>query len=99
MANALLNLPVVNNVNIEPKKKLEMGHTQIEADTMHSTIERCMRHKVINAPAEYISTCKSARKTPKQYDIRYLEHTFFKKFDDIMAYKSILLGVPQESIK
>ena len=67
ITNALHNVSVLSNVTIE-QKYLEVGYTQMEADSMHSTIECCMRHKVINAPAKYISVCKSARKKTK--DIR-----------------------------
>ena len=69
MANALHNVSVLNNVTIE-QTYLEMGYTQMKVDSMHSTIERCMRHKVINAPDKYISVCKSARKKPTPNNIR-----------------------------
>lgn len=64
MSNALLCTAMNHNLIIE-QKFLEVGHTQMEADCMHSTIERALKNKDINVPAEYISICKLARKKPK----------------------------------
>ncbi|CAG9836151.1 unnamed protein product [Diabrotica balteata] len=44
MANGLLNLAVTKNITIK-QKYLEPGHTQMEADSMHSTIEKHVRDK------------------------------------------------------
>ncbi|CAG4990738.1 unnamed protein product [Parnassius apollo] len=74
------------------QKFLEVGHTQMEADSMHSTIERQLKNKVINVPAEYISIAKHARKCPVPYYVTYLDHTYFKNFDKIQFYKSIRPG-------
>lgn len=66
------------NIAIE-QKILEVGHTQMEADSMHSTIERHLKNKVINVPAEYISIAKQARKCPAPYNTKYLylDYTYF----------------------
>ncbi|CAG9829545.1 unnamed protein product [Diabrotica balteata] len=54
MANALLNLAATKNIAIE-QKYLESGHTQMEANSMHSTIEKHVRDKVINMSAKYVT--------------------------------------------
>lgn len=63
MANALLNLAMIYGVTIE-QKFLEVGHTQMEADSVHSTIERCIRKRTIYVPADYEEICNKARKKP-----------------------------------
>ncbi|XP_060810002.1 uncharacterized protein LOC132904096 [Amyelois transitella] len=92
LSNALLNIVLKHkNITIE-QKYLEVGHTQMEADSMYSTIERHLKNKIINVPAEYISIAKRARKCPAPYIVKYLDHTYFKKFDKIQFYKSIRPG-------
>ncbi|CAG4986049.1 unnamed protein product [Parnassius apollo] len=89
MSNALLNMAVKNKITIE-QKYLEVGHTQMEVDATHSLIERRMRNRIINVPADYVQIIESARNNP--FDVKYLEHTFFKDFRNISSYKSIRPG-------
>ncbi|XP_050060947.1 uncharacterized protein LOC126551490 [Aphis gossypii] len=90
LSNALLNLSINSNVTII-QKFLQRGHTQMEVDSMHSTIERKVRNRKINVPADYISICKSACiKSP--YTVEYLTHDFFKSFSSITFCKSIRPG-------
>nr|CAH7713644.1 unnamed protein product [Callosobruchus chinensis] len=44
LSNALLNFSMQNKITIT-QKFLEKGHTQMECDSMHSVIERALRHK------------------------------------------------------
>ena len=60
LSNALLHLAIEKKVTII-QKYLERGHTQMEADAMHSLIERRLKNKKINVPADYIDVCLSAR--------------------------------------
>lgn len=39
LANVLLNVAALHNLNIE-QKYLEPGHTQMEVDSVHATIEK-----------------------------------------------------------
>ncbi|XP_050504931.1 uncharacterized protein LOC126883425 [Diabrotica virgifera virgifera] len=91
LANALLNVATLNNVTIQ-QKYLEVGHTQMEADSMHATIERKLKNKIIHIPAEYAEVCVGARKNPKPYNVSYLTHEFFKSFASLQFYKSIRPG-------
>lgn len=59
LSNALLNLSILSGVTIT-QKFLHRDHTQMEVDSMHSTIERKIRNKLINVPADYFSVCKTA---------------------------------------
>lgn len=92
MANALLNLAILKNVTIV-QKYLERGHTQMECDSIHSTIERQLNKTVINVPADYVKICKDARKNPMPYHVQYLNHTFFKDFTQLQYYNTIRPGI------
>lgn len=91
LSNALLHLAVQYKVTIE-QKILEKGHTYMECDSMHSVIERHLKNKDINVPADYVTICKNARKHPKPYNVKYLDYSFFKDFSKDMNYKSIRPG-------
>lgn len=59
VSNALLNFSMQNNISVT-QKYFEKGHTQMECDSMHSVIERAIRHKRINVPADYAYIAKVA---------------------------------------
>lgn len=86
LSNALLNLSLLSRVTIIQKYLLR-GHTQIEVDSMHSTIERKIRNRKINVPADYVSLCKTAC-TTKPYIVKYLTYNFFKSFSKILFCKN-----------
>jgi len=90
LANALLNLSILSGVTIT-QKFLQRGHTQMEVDCMHSTIERKIRNKKINIPADYVSICKTAC-TKQPYIVEYLTYDFFKSFSVLKYCKSIRPG-------
>nr|CAH7749724.1 unnamed protein product [Callosobruchus chinensis] len=91
LANALLNICIESEIMIE-QKFLEKGHTQMEADSIHSTIERKLRHTNINVPADYVAICRNAHRNPRPYTIYYLEHGFFKNFSKLTFVKSLRPG-------
>ncbi|CAH1108342.1 unnamed protein product [Psylliodes chrysocephalus] len=78
----------------KPPKEMKVRcdcHTQMEVDSVHSTIERKIKKKNINVPADYINICETACKIP--YTVKYLDyHTFFKRMDILKFYKSIRPG-------
>lgn len=76
LASALLNLCMESEITIE-QKFLEKRHTQMEADSMHSTIERKLRHNNISVPAEKFLHLQSLKMSiPADY------HSFY----DNLAY-------------
>lgn len=91
LSNALIHLSVVRKVTII-QKYLEKGHTQMECDSIHSTIERSYAKTDIYLPSQYSIHTKTARKYPMPYRSRHLDHTFFKHFTKDMVYKSIRPG-------
>lgn len=90
MSNALLNLAVQQGITIY-QKILEKGHTQMECDSMHATIERKIRGKEVYSPADYIRACLLARFKKKRYHVEYLNYSYFKNFD-VNFYNSIRPG-------
>lgn len=95
VSNALLHISITKEVVIE-QIYLEVGHTQMEADSIHSTIERKLRKKNIYVPADYISVIKEARML-QPYDVRYIDHDFFKCIDKYLFYRSIRPGTGKGS--
>lgn len=93
LSNALLHLSVDKKVTII-QKYLEKGHTQMECDSAHSTIERSYKNIDVYLPSQYSIHTIAARKFPKPYRSRLLDHTFFKDFSiaEMMVYKSIRPG-------
>lgn len=91
LSNALLNLALEKHVCII-QKYLEKGHTQMECDSMYSTIERQLKGRTSNLPADYASLCKLGRKNHRPYEVSYLDYTFFKDFSKLNLIKSIRPG-------
>lgn len=98
LSNAMLHLSVRYKICIE-SKYLEKGHTQMECDSMHATIERYLRQRDIHVPADYVEVCKNARKHPRPYKVTYLEHSFFKQYTKPIMYKSIRPGLKKGDAK
>ncbi|CAG9773284.1 unnamed protein product [Ceutorhynchus assimilis] len=91
LSNALLNIAIKHNVVIL-QKFLYKGHTQMEADSMHSVIERRLRNRDINVPADYVQYCSTARLNPRPYFVKYCTFNFFKNFDGVRFHNSIRPG-------
>lgn len=91
MSNALLNVAISYNITIY-QKFLEKGHTQMEVDSIHASIERKMKNKIINIPADYVDVCNDARKIPKPYDTEYLSFDYFSSHKNLRLNNSIQPG-------
>lgn len=90
LSNGLLNFTLESGITVI-QKYLQKGHTQMEVDSVHSVIERQIRNKKINIPADYVYICKTAcHKNP--YNVKYLTHDFFKKYDHLQFVRSIRPG-------
>lgn len=76
IANAYFHLSRVTGVTIE-QKFLVSGHTQMECDSMHSTIERKIRGPMYQ-PRDYIVVMQNCRLHPEPYTVKQLEYTDFK---------------------
>ena len=91
MSNCLLHLATEAQITII-QKYLEKGHSWMEVDSVHSTIERRLRHRQIYWPADYIEVISSARTHPSPYIVKNLHFSFFRDFSKIMYYRSIRPG-------
>ncbi|KAK5640008.1 hypothetical protein RI129_010819 [Pyrocoelia pectoralis] len=91
LSNALRNLSIHHKVIIE-QKFLEKGHTQMEADHMHSLIERKLKNININVPAEYVNVFLKSRQNPSPFTVKYLTFDFFKNFNSLRFLTSIRPG-------
>ena len=60
LSNALVDFCVHHNVQIV-QKYLEKGHTQMEVDSVHSTIERKLKTRSIYYPGNYVEVMQEAR--------------------------------------
>lgn len=66
---ALLHLALKHYITIQ-SKYLEKGHTQMECDSMHATIERYLKHREIHVLADYIDAFKNAKQN-RPYNVMY----------------------------
>lgn len=90
LSNTLLNKACSKNITII-HKYLEKGHTQMECDSVHSTIENKIRNKPIYCPQNYVDYIKEARQN-QPYEVMYLSHDFFKNYSSLNYYSSIRPG-------
>jgi hypothetical protein len=83
VASAMLY--IVNKTNIETvdMKYMEPGHTYLEADSMHSTIERARKHKKVYTTEEWGVLIQMSRNKPKPYNVK------IQKFYDIFDLTSL----------
>lgn len=91
LSNALLKLSSELNLNII-QKYLEVGHTQMECDSVHAQIERKLKNKEIYIPADYIDVIKKARINPFPYEVVYLDHAIFMDYSKLGPMDSIRPG-------
>ena len=91
LANALLSVAMKKKITIF-QKYLVRGHTQMECDSMHSTIERRLAKSSINVPADYELVFRAARIRPSPYTVRYLDHGFFRDYSKLQYYSTIRPG-------
>lgn len=61
LANALLYLSEKHSIRIT-QKFLVKGHTQMECDSVHSSIEKALKNKEIYVPYDYVTVTTQARK-------------------------------------
>ncbi|CAH1963411.1 unnamed protein product [Acanthoscelides obtectus] len=64
----------------------------MEVDSIHTCIEKTIRNRKINIPADYVHACVTSRQNPKRYNVRYITSNFLKEFDTLNYYKSIRPG-------
>ena len=74
---AMLHATQVTNVNVIDLKYMESGHSYLEADAMHSTIEKAKRHQKIYTTRELELVIAGARRNPSPFVVTRLTHEDF----------------------
>lgn len=90
LSNALCHICKKFQVSIT-QKYLEKGHTQMEVDSVHSVVERKLKHKNIYVPQNYVEAIREASSV-RPYQVHYVDHTFFHKYSDLTYYATIRPG-------
>lgn len=82
LATCLLDLAKELNINIF-QKYLTVGHTHMEVDSVHSTIERKLKNRrEIYVPAGYLDVIQTARvSSPGPYNVSYLHYNDFDQYE------------------
>ncbi|XP_028129733.1 uncharacterized protein LOC126888266 [Diabrotica virgifera virgifera] len=79
----------LSNINVITHKYLIRGHTQNDADNVHSVIERQItRYKkaaAIYVPEQYITLIRQAKKTGQPYKVHEFSHDDFLDIKDLTA--------------
>ena len=90
LSSALLTFAVDHNITIY-HKYLEVGHTHMECDSVHSAIEKRKQLMLpVHLPTDYIDIIQSARKSKAgKYDAKYLEFSFFRDYKEVCDIKTI----------
>lgn len=93
LSNALLHLSMDRKIKIT-HKYLEKGHTEMECDSVHATIQRHYKNTEIYLPSQFIVHSIAAREEPFPYRAKALDYTFFKDFtgEDTIIYNNIRPG-------
>lgn len=88
LSKALTYAAQFHNITIT-HKYLEKGHTQMEVDSVHHTIEQKIKNKSIYSPSDYVRFFQEARENLCPYRVEYLEHSFFKNYSGVCGLKTI----------
>lgn len=80
LCSALSNISSKTGQELE-QLILETGHTMMEVDSVHSTLEKIFKPPIFT-PADYAERVKQAR--PSQpYFVKYLDYKFFKDYENV----------------
>jgi hypothetical protein len=97
LSNALLSLASELGVDITIKY-LEVGHTFLECDSVHSVLERQFKNRNLYLPQDFVRISREARQVPFPYDAQLLTSKFFHDYSikEAQFYTSIR---PQKNTK
>lgn len=72
-----------SNLKTIDLKFMESGHSYLEADSVHATIDRVQTGKSLYVPNDYRLLMKMSRKHPSPYQVYELTHTEFYDLDSL----------------
>ncbi|KAF4514107.1 UNVERIFIED_CONTAM: hypothetical protein B566_EDAN019077 [Ephemera danica] len=90
VANALAAFSQETGILVE-QYFLEKGHTQMEVDSTHASIEVRIRKKDLFVPSDFVLNIIQARKD-FPYEVRQYSHKEFRDYSQIKIYTSIKPG-------
>ncbi len=76
-ATMMYAVQTLNNINTIDLKYMESGHSYLEADAMHATIEAASRHLNVYTTREWELVIKTARRRPRPFIVTVLNHADF----------------------
>lgn len=91
LANALLSVSYQYEVTII-QKFLVKGHSQMECDSVHATIEKRLKNKDIEIPNDFHRATIDARQKPFPYEVVSPKYNFFINYNTNLVYESIRPG-------
>nr|CAH7758669.1 unnamed protein product [Callosobruchus chinensis] len=75
----------IHHLNVIDLKFMESGHSYLEADAMHATIERARKHKSIYTTREWSVLISTARRNPRPYYVNNLRFDDFCDLQELAA--------------
>ena len=78
------------NIRMITVTYLLSGHTEMTADSIHSTIERSIKRAVVWAPSEWPTVVRNARKKPCPYETRPLRREDVRNWMDHLLFTNNL---------
>jgi len=79
LSSALANLAAEKNITIE-QLYLERGHTMMEADSVHATLDQLFKSIEIYAPSDYLVYMRQARPA-QRYNVKSVDFNFFGDYE------------------
>lgn len=83
MCAAMLHVVKTTHIEQVDLKYMESGHSYLEVDSMHSTIERNKRHQKIYTQRELELVISTARKSPSPYVVKRMTYQEFMDFKEL----------------
>jgi hypothetical protein len=75
------NLPI----NTITHNYFERGHSQMEGDSVHATIENATKRMEIYSPDDWVSAIKTAKQTQPKYDVIEIKHPMILDFKECVS--------------
>ena len=83
LSSALADISKMKNITVE-QLILEKGHTMMEVDSVHATLENLWSKQDIYSPTDYLCYMRHAR--PKQpYEVKSVDYTFFRDYEHLTS--------------
>lgn len=75
----------IDNIETIDVKFMESGHSYLEADSIHATIERHRKHKKVYTTREWVLLFSSARTKPSPYKVTTMHYNEFYNLEKLVS--------------